>query len=239
MFTNLYEKLAIATVGTALSLFALEVTPAGAATITYDFTVDITSGPLSGNEYNGFFSYDDTATSEAGELQEPFFDVTEFNFDFVNTALQQQGQNRTYTERDLRYDRRVFPHYFPLVFDGGEIVEDESGDLQLIPRGGELVGLGFSTFESFGNDAEAGWWTLTAGTKSFNGSSSFGYRFGWDELLGDPGLGGSGTVKYAMRSVPEPNTVFALGLLGAGWLLKRKNFSSRPSGLTAPAKSNS
>ncbi|MBW4678963.1 MAG: PEP-CTERM sorting domain-containing protein [Microcoleus vaginatus WJT46-NPBG5] len=239
MFTNLYEKLAIATVGTALSLFALEVTPAGAATITYDFTVDITSGPLSGNEYNGFFSYDDTATSEAGAVLEPFFDVSEFNFDFVNTALQQQGQNRTYTRSDIIIDGRQFPYSLPLEFDGAEVVEDESGNIQLIPRGGELVGFGFSTFDAIDFDPQAGWWTLSAGTKSFNGSSSFDYYFGWDDLLGNPGLGGAGTVKYAMRSIPEPNTVFALSLLGAGWLLKKKNSSSRPSGLTAPAKSNS
>ncbi|MBD2040008.1 PEP-CTERM sorting domain-containing protein [Microcoleus sp. FACHB-672] len=236
MFTNLYQKLAIATAGTALSLFALEVTPAEAAIITYDFTVDITSGHLSGNQYNGFFSYDDTATSAAGEPLEPYFDVTEFNFDFANTAFQQQGQNRTYTKSDVRYDGRSLPYSLPLEFDGGEVVEDEFGNIQLTPRGGELVRFAFSTFDAFNYENQDGWWSMFANRQ---GSSSFNYYFGWDDLLGDPGLSGAGNVSYALRSVPEPNTVFALGLLGAGWLLKRKNFSSRSSGLTAPAKSNS
>lgn len=63
MADNFLGKLAVATAGAALSLAVMGAQPAGAATITYDFTVGVTSGPLTGNQYSGFFSYDDASTS--------------------------------------------------------------------------------------------------------------------------------------------------------------------------------
>ncbi len=220
------QKLAVAAAGAALSLAVMEAQPAGAATITYDFTVGVTSGPLTGNQYNGFFSYDDSSTSSAGELLLPYFQVSDFNFEFVNTSFQNAFDSQTYTKSDLRIDGRLGPASLPLRISGGEIIMDESGHIDLIPRGGHLDSFGFSTFNRF-DRGEAGWWTLVS-------SYGFSYKFGWDYSSGpDPGRSGSGTVTYSLREtptsrVPEPGTAFGLGVLGAGWLL-RKKIASRSS----------
>jgi hypothetical protein len=46
---GIYQKLGTATTGIALSLIAIESNPAKAATITYDFTVDIVESELLNN----------------------------------------------------------------------------------------------------------------------------------------------------------------------------------------------
>lgn len=94
------HKLAVTTVGIALSFTIMEPRPVKAATITYDFTVDVTSGQLSGNQYSGFFSYDDSSPSSSSRLLFSVFDETEFNFEFAG---------RTYTRRDLRSGCRGLP----------------------------------------------------------------------------------------------------------------------------------
>lgn len=66
---KLPQKLAFATAGVVLSCAAMEANfmkPALAATITYDFTVDVTSGSLAGIQGSGFFSYDDSTLKGIG-----------------------------------------------------------------------------------------------------------------------------------------------------------------------------
>lgn len=53
MTNNIFQKLTLAAIGTALSLTVLEAHPAKAAIITYDFNVN-----LSGETGSGSFSYD-------------------------------------------------------------------------------------------------------------------------------------------------------------------------------------
>lgn len=59
---GIYQKIAVATVS-ALSLVAIESQEVVAATVTYDFTAeitrDVTGGSLVGKKFDGFFSYDD------------------------------------------------------------------------------------------------------------------------------------------------------------------------------------
>lgn len=69
---NICTKLAFA-IGLALSLTAIETSPVFAATLSYNFFVDVTSGSLAnsslvGNKYKGYFSYDDSAL-EDGEAE--------------------------------------------------------------------------------------------------------------------------------------------------------------------------
>ena len=131
MANSIYQKLALATAGTVLSLAVMETYSANAATITYDFTVNITDGPLLGNQYSGFFSYDDTSPSATRLPADytspsfvsplvPVFDVTEFNFDFAG---------KTYTKSDLEYDgcRHGIQYCYPLAPSGVEAVLDPSG----------------------------------------------------------------------------------------------------------------
>lgn len=62
---SIYQKLTVATATAVLSLAAMEA-KIQAATITYDFTIDVTSGPLTDTEPSGFFSYDNSTLTGTG-----------------------------------------------------------------------------------------------------------------------------------------------------------------------------
>ncbi len=198
MTARISYPLAIAVVGAAIS-FMLD--PAQAAILTYDFTVDVTSGELSGNQYGGYFSYDDAARAA---VSQPYFDVTDFHFDF----------DRLYTRSDLILDGRQGAAALPLEIRGGETTLDPAtGSLAVTPHGGDLVRFAFSNFDSH----------QTTDFFSMLGSpnqSSFVYGSYPNNLP----IIGSGTVSYAQRSpaaVPEPDGAIALtSLFGLGLLLK-------------------
>jgi len=97
---NISKKLAVTTAGLALSCVAMEANPAEAAVFTYDFTVDITEGPLVGNQYSGSLSYDDSSelTAFGG------YRLSDFMFDFEGT---------TYNESDLIYEAGGYGGFFP------------------------------------------------------------------------------------------------------------------------------
>lgn len=63
---TLFQKFGIAVSATALSLAAIDANPAQAATITYDFEVNLTSGRDAGSMGEGFFSYDDSILTGIG-----------------------------------------------------------------------------------------------------------------------------------------------------------------------------
>ncbi|GET40261.1 PEP-CTERM sorting domain-containing protein [Microseira wollei] len=235
MANSIYQKLALATAGTVLSLAVMETASVQAATITYDFTVNITDGPLLGNQYSGFFSYDDTSPSATSLPVDysspsfrsplvPVFDVTEFNFDFAG---------KTYTKSNLRYDgcRAGIQFCYPLTFSGTEAVLDPSGfPRYLIPRGGDLSLVSFSNFSSFNFSIFSVYFYI------LGGKSAGDFRYDLPLDLSEPfkNRSGSGTVGFSLRttptppptSVPEPGTVFGLSVLGFGWLLRKKKASS-------------
>lgn len=100
---KLRQKLAFATAGVVLS-FAVEANsmkPALAATITYDFTVDVTSGSLAGTQSSGFFSYDDSTLEGIGLETLGVNEGLDISFEF---------SGKTYNETDDIY----FPN-FPMV----------------------------------------------------------------------------------------------------------------------------
>lgn len=80
------QNLIIATASVVLTSAVLEATPTHAVVLTYDFTVNITSGSLLGQEFEGFFSYDDSAVEDS-----QLTPVLAFSFDFLGN---------TYTETD-------------------------------------------------------------------------------------------------------------------------------------------
>lgn len=201
-----------------LSIAAIKTEPVDAATITYDFLVETERG-----NYKGYFSYDDTAPSPAGV--QPYYDITDFSFDFFDTSYQNLYAPRTYTQSDLESDGRIWPRSLPLLITGGEVIIDpENTGIYSIPRGGTLERFSFSTFYGLdlqGGNEERGWWTL--------GNSGFYYMMGWDGSIGpNPNLGGDGIVSYWLRpstSVPEPSTILGLSLVGLGWLVSKKKTS--------------
>lgn len=224
MASNIFPKLAIAIAGSVLSFAAIEAHPAHAAIITYDFNVDVTRGSLAGNTYNGFFSYDDTSFPPARSPStiQPYFDVSEFNFNFAG---------RTYNVGDLRFDCRPSSGSacFPLVITGGQVVTklDTPPFTFLTPRGGTLTSFNFMNvgFMGFPTSTSQPLFQI----EDFLKTSFFAY-----ELPGESANFNSGSVTYSLRqpstSVPEPSADFGLsglGILGLGWLLKKKIASSQ------------
>ncbi len=74
---SIYKKLAITTTSIVLSLIAIESNPVKAATITYDFTVDIVESEYLRNfSLAGFFSYDDSSIEGTGSEIIPVISAT-------------------------------------------------------------------------------------------------------------------------------------------------------------------
>jgi hypothetical protein len=99
---RVYQKLAVATAGLALSFTTVDVIPAQAAILKYDFTVSIPEipflgfvpevpypvQPLAGSTGSGFFTYDDAATPVFDPLFGlEFFGVTEVEFNFFGNTF--------------------------------------------------------------------------------------------------------------------------------------------------------
>ncbi len=79
---SIHQKLAVATATAALSLAAMEAKIQAASSI-YDFTVDVTSGPLSGTQSFGSFSYDDVALTGTGLETLGVNEGLSISFDFL------------------------------------------------------------------------------------------------------------------------------------------------------------
>ncbi len=111
MANNIFTKLAVATASAAaLSFVALEASPTQAATITYDFDVNVTSGPLDNNIYEGSFSYEDSTLKGIGLETVGVAEELSVSFEFLGG---------TYTEAD----DNNFSFNFPIVeFKNGSFV---------------------------------------------------------------------------------------------------------------------
>lgn len=226
MTNRIFQKLAVVAAGTVLSLTVMKTEPTQAAIITYDLTVDVTSGPLFGNQYSVFFSYDDSAPGAPYLL--PFFDVIEFYFEFNGKIV---------TKNNLQFPgcRYGIEYCFPLYIPGGEFLGGHSGiPVSLIPRGGQLhFSFGaFDLFEPYYEPYSGGF-----GLGGSSSSGSFYYELPVEDYRNPefPHYEGFGTVTVSLRqtptpaptSVPEPGTILGLSVLGLGWLLKKKKVSSQ------------
>ena len=74
---NVLSSLALATA--VFGVTAIEATSVSAATINYNFTVDVDGGSLAGQTFTGSFSFDDAGITGTGEET---VDFTSFSFDF-------------------------------------------------------------------------------------------------------------------------------------------------------------
>lgn len=131
-----YQKLVVAT---AVSTFfaVMEASPLQAATITYDFKADVTSGSLLGQTFTGFLSYNDSALTGVESEDLGPADELKVSFNFLGA---------TYTEKN----EQEFPD-FPLVnfnngvFEGLDFFVNDSPTIFVInldefSYGGETVG---------------------------------------------------------------------------------------------------
>jgi len=103
---NIYQKFAVVAAGIALS-FTTKIKQVQAATVTYNFTVNVTSGNLAGQTGSGSFSYDDSSLTGRG-LETLSVDSLSFNF-----------LNNLYTDNDDYF----YPQGYPtLDLNNGSVV---------------------------------------------------------------------------------------------------------------------
>lgn len=124
---GIYQKIAVATVS-ALSLVAIETNEVVAATVTYDFTAeitrDVTGSSLEGQKFEGFFSYDDSMLTGIGQESlggaAGVVNGVKVSFNFLGVTYTEALQKGDYPVVDVRFvDGKVdsFKYYF---FDNHE-----------------------------------------------------------------------------------------------------------------------
>ncbi|MCH2248005.1 MAG: PEP-CTERM sorting domain-containing protein, partial [Crocosphaera sp.] len=72
--TNLFHKFSWITASTVLGLAVISASAVNAASITYDFEVNIDSGVLDGQSYTGFLTFDDSGVKG---IDEEFLSITQ------------------------------------------------------------------------------------------------------------------------------------------------------------------
>merc|ERR1712178_588335 len=92
--TNIFQKLSFVVTTTVLSLSVINANPINAASITYDFEVNVSTGSLLGDTYSGSFEFDDSTLTDVGEeslsVSELSFNLLGVNFteaSFFNPVL--------------------------------------------------------------------------------------------------------------------------------------------------------
>ncbi|NEO11611.1 MULTISPECIES: PEP-CTERM sorting domain-containing protein [unclassified Moorena] len=100
----------LAAASVALGLAVMPTQPVSAATIKYDFTVDVETGNLAGNSYQGYFTYDDTFQFDSG------FERFNSRNDDLSVVFDFNGV--TYTEED----DFLFPEGPYVDFQDGELL---------------------------------------------------------------------------------------------------------------------
>ena len=108
-------------------------TPAAAAVVTYDFTVNATSGPLASQSFSGSFSFDDAAPPSLGFGGESLYALTSFDFEFDGVG---------YQLTDLDYGDAAFDRGTFLGLDAGSAV------FSFLPAIGDLPPAFFYDFGS-------------------------------------------------------------------------------------------
>ncbi len=194
-----FKIITTAGAGVVLGLLLTESNPAQSATITYDFSVDIKEGVLTGETYTGFFSYDDESEPVGfGYGSEELF-LTEFEFKF--NGIQ-------YTLNDVvcsfcPYIKDKFVTTKP--FWVGNVFPEWGSD-SLSVRTPEPVGFtfGYSIFALGQSEFEYG--NVSSGVGVFDGDVTYTLR--------------------ESKELPEPGTFAAMSLFGLGILLTKKKIVS-------------
>ncbi len=132
---NIYKKVTVAIASLALGVAAIKTNSVQAATVTYDFNVDVTTGSLADNLYEGSFSYDDSTLTGIGRETVGIEDELSIDFEFLG---------KTYTEEN---DNNV-SFNFPIVeFNNGSLV-----GLQYIVS--DVLDNSIFSFAIFGDDSD-------------------------------------------------------------------------------------
>ena len=119
-----YQKLAIAAAIPNLSFAVIAASPVQAATITYNFKADVTSGSLLGQTFTGLLSYDDSTLTKVGpEFLSPA-EGLKVSFNFLGTA---------YTEKnDVTFQDFPLTNFNNGVFEGLDFAVNNSQTIFVI-----------------------------------------------------------------------------------------------------------
>jgi hypothetical protein len=108
MTRNIIESSTLAIADESLSLSNSEANSTQAATITYDFTVDVTTGSLAGQRLEGFFSYDCSTLTGIGSEEIGVEQGLFVSFELLGV---------TYTESD-DFNSPLYPR---VLFENGSL----------------------------------------------------------------------------------------------------------------------
>lgn len=165
MTSNIVKSSAVATPGIDLSLTAIEANSIQAVIVTYDFLVKVSSGCLSGKQFEGFFSYNHSLLTGIGSEEVGAKEGLSVNFEFLDVV---------YTEAS-DFDSPLYP--------------------QVLFEEGNLAGLDFEAFNNgvsyqiirdFGNRSSFFSYLLKDGETTRTGSGSVIYSLRQDSLISIP-----------------------------------------------------
>jgi hypothetical protein len=208
-----FTKVAVVTTSTILGFTVLQANLVQAATITYDFTVDINVGSLSGSTGRGFFSYDNSL---------PLINTFFLGRPIASLFFEFDGKTFTLTDSNLL-------NFIPVIFN------------EAPPNNPEHFGLyGFSVSGSVTAPPEEQF--VTTHTKNFTIDNDDFY-YSVKEVTGIPDFHCSECITYTLReasivSVPEPNALGGLFLLSLGVVLKKKAELRKASSFLSKISSN-
>lgn len=184
----------------ATTILGIHQGSAIAADLTYHFTVTNLTGALAGQEFRGSVTIDDTHFQRSGyeysntsyeSYSHEFDGKVRFNFTFLD---------QTFTEKDEELDRSYIYFQdgvpFRLYYDSGDYEHSYQG-----------TNFTFLFWGLGGTDAEGN--TLPRREFQYQMDGPLEW-YGYGNVIFDP-----------VNPVPEPSLVGGLGVLGAGWLLRR------------------
>ncbi len=223
MIKSVLTKTLATVAGTTALSFIVATNPAQAARITYNFTIDVSTGQYTGT-YQGRFSYDDAVLTgknpnsgtpeEELESVSPSFGELEVSFNFLGVQ---------YTEED----DAAFSSFPKVYFDNGQFV----GLSFLVTASGSNPGFFIvpKQVKEFGKEVEEKGGFLV-GTTNFSFGELVSTLITYQRVLG--GAGDPEDPEDPTAAVPEPSeiagSIFALGLLGLGLKLRKRNKPFQP-----------
>ena len=232
---------------TSLSL-GLSIISAGqsvAATVIYDFEVRNLTGSLSGNTYSGFFSYDDSLptnqlSGNGIETITSFGGGLSFNFDFLGTTYDETLD--PYDRTQVTFNNGVAPSiYFRGNYDTYPTTASNTFAFTstISPAPGIFNMVDFSYLIDRGANAGSGIGDVFI-TRRPNITPSLPDLYIEEPIILKPPivfldeasvprsvqqLDFARTSEYKTASVPEPGSIFGLGAIAVGLLIKKKKAS--------------
>jgi hypothetical protein len=192
--TQTWQKVALLT-GLTLAASTIHTDIAEAATLAYNFSVDVTSGTLAGQTFSGSFFVDNSKLTGIGtERLNPSNNGLSISFNFNGTSL-------------TAADDGNYPNLPFVEFDNGSLI-----GLNWLPEVNSIPILAIASSVS------------ADGGAFINDPLGGGNQFAYDlSAVGGSGTG-TGSVTYTATAVPTPSTtagLITIGLLGV-WRKSRQ-----------------